>query len=81
MDQTAYTDIQRLGGTLCALRGAQLPRDDTAGVIVEHRIQVNPAPFKYFELGKICLRHLLGPHGRCVEAIKSLDHHMGAAGD
>ena len=68
-----------VGDVLRPHRGAQLPGDDVARVIVENRGEIHPAPADDLEVGKICLPHLVGPGGLGMEAIRRLD--PAAAGE
>ena len=60
---------------------AQLPCDDVAREVVEHRRQIHPSPSDDLEVGKVGLPHLVGARGFGVELIRGLDHHIGRAGD
>ena len=72
---------QRIGDVLRPHGGAELPGDDVARVIVEHRRQIHPAPADDLEVGEVGLPHLVGPGGFGVELVRGLDHHIGRAGD
>jgi hypothetical protein len=73
--------IQRVRHIARRHRGAQLPRDDVAGIVVEHGREVNPAPTDQLEIGKIGLPHLIRAGGFGVELVASIDDDIGRAGD
>ena len=60
---------------------AELPRDDVAAVIVQHRAEIEPAPANYLDVGKVGLPQLVD--GRCLmlELIRGFQHDECGAGD
>ena len=73
--------IERLGNVLSLHRRTQLPGDDVARVIIEHRGEVHPAPPDDLEVGKVCLPHLVRACCLGMELISRFDHGVSWAGD
>ena len=74
-------DVERVGDILGPHVAAEFPADDVAGVVVEDRGQVKPAPADDFQVGKISLPHLVWRCGFVFELIRGLDDNIGRAGD
>ena len=61
--------------------GAQLPGDDVAGEVVQHRREVVPAPACNLEIGEVGLPHLVDGSRLVFELIRRLDYQIGRACD
>ena len=70
-----------VGDVLGPHGAAEFPADDVAGLVVEDRGQVKPAPADDLEIGKIGLPHLVWCGGIVLELIRSLDGDIGGVGD
>ena len=73
--------LQRLGDVLGSHGRAQLPGDDVAGIVVQNRRQIQPAPADDLEVGKVGLPELVRSCGLVLERIGGLDDDEGGAGD
>ena len=78
--------VQRVGDVLGPHVGAQLPGDDIARIVIEHRRKIHPAPPDDLEVGKVgklsqISAHLVRAHGLGMELVGGLDHDIGRAGD
>ena len=73
--------VERVSDVLGPHRGAQLPGDDVARVIIEDRRQVHPAPADDLEVGKIGLPHLVWSCRLVGKLGCRLDDDEGRAGD
>ena len=62
-------------------RGGELPRQDVARVVVQHRRQVVPAPALDLEVGEVGLPQLVHPPGGLGEPIGGGDQLEGRALD
>ena len=73
--------VQRVGNILGLHRGAELPSDDVAAVVVEDRGQIEPAPADNLEIGEVRLPQLVRSGCLVAELIGRADHHMGRSCD
>jgi hypothetical protein len=74
--------FQRVGDIGFGLhRGAELPGDDVAAVVVEDRAEIEPAPADHLEIGEVGLPKLVRARGLVPELIGCLDHHMSRCRD
>lgn len=55
---------------------AELPGDDVATVIIQNCAEVIPTPTDDFEVGKICLPHLVDSGGFIVKLLGCFNHHV-----
>lgn len=74
-------EVQRVGDILGPHVGAQLPGDDVAREVVEHRRQIEPPPADDLQICEIGLPELVGRCGLVVELVGCLDDDEGRAGD
>ena len=74
-------ELQRVGDVAGAHGGAELPGDDEAGVVVEDRREIEPAPADDLEVGEVGLPELVRRRGLLRERVGGLHHDEGGAGD
>ena len=72
---------QGVGDVAGLHRRAELPGDDVAREVIEHRGQVEPAPADDLQVGEVGLPELVGSRGLVLELIGGLDDDEGRAGD
>lgn len=72
---------QRVGDILGLHCGAQLPGDDVAGEVVEHRRQIEPTPADDLQICEVGLPELVGRCRLVMEFVGGLDDDEGRAGD
>ena len=73
--------FQRVRDIASLHRGAELPGDDVAAVVVEDGRQVEPPPADDLEIGEVGLPELVGSRRLVPELIRSPHHHVGWSRD
>ena len=61
--------------------GAELPGDDVTAVVVQDCAEIVSTPADNFEVGEVCLPHLVNGCGFVCELIGGFDHHVVRRGD
>ena len=56
-------ELQRVGDVSGLHRGAQLPRHDIPGEVVQDGRQIHPAPAQHLDVGEVGLPHLIDDCG------------------
>ena len=73
--------VERGGDILRFHRRAELPGDDKAREVVQHRGEIVPAPARDLEIGEVSLPELVGGRGLVLELLGRFDDDVGRAGN
>ena len=70
------------GGDVLRLHGrTELPGDNEAREVVQHRGEIVPAPARDLEIGEVSLPELVGRRGLVLKLLGRFDDDLGRAGD